>query len=96
MIHITSEGKEKIVVIENETSATKEILTGVPQGSVLDPSLFLICTNDLNTCMQFSKTYHFADDKSIIQSNKSLEILAKQLNKDLSNLLYWLKANIVP
>ena len=28
-----------------------------------------------------------------MQSNKSLEVLAKQLNKDLSNLSYWLRAN---
>ena len=28
-----------------------------------------------------------------MQSNISLEVLAKQMNKDLINLLYWLRAN---
>ena len=66
-------GRRQFVVIENETSSTQEILTGVPQGSVLGPLLFLIYINDLNTCIQFSKTYHFADDTNIMQSNISME-----------------------
>ena len=32
---------------------------------------FLNSINDLKTCIQFSKTYHFADYTSIMQSNKS-------------------------
>ena len=28
-----------------------------------------------------------------MQSNKSLEVLSKQLNKNLSNLSYWLRPN---
>ena len=86
-------GRRQFVVIENETSSAQEILTGVPQGSVLGPLLFLIYINDLNTCIQFSKTYHFADGTNIMQSNISLEVLAKQMNKDLLNLSYWLSAN---
>ena len=40
-----------------------------------------------------SQKHHFADDTNIIQSNSSLKRLSKQVNKDLSNLSYWLKAN---
>ena len=78
--------KKQFVSIENNISSVKEILTGVPQGSILSPLLFLIYINDLPKSIRFSKTYHFADDTSILQSNPSLERLSKQVNKDLSNL----------
>ena len=39
------------------------------------------------------KKHYFADDPSTMQSNKSLEVLTKQLNKDLLNLSYWRRAN---
>ena len=74
-------------------SSVKEILTGVPQGSILGPLLFLIYINDLHKSIRFSKTYHVADDTSTIQSNPSLERLPKQVNKDLSNLSNWLRAH---
>ena len=70
-------GRWKFLVIENETSTTPETLIVVPQGSVLGPLLFLIYINDLNTCIQFSKTYHFADDNDIMRSNISLQVLTK-------------------
>ena len=64
----------KFLVIENETSTTPETLIVVPQGSVLGPLLFLIYINDLNTCIQFSKTYHFADDIKILPTADTLKI----------------------
>ena len=74
-------------------SLVKEILTGVPQGSVLGPLLFFIYDNDMYKSIRFSKTYHFSDDTSIIQSNPSLERLSKQVKKGLSYLSNWLRAN---
>ena len=85
--------RKQFVSIENNMSSAKEILKGVPQGSVLGALLFLIYINDLPKSIRFSKTYHSADDTSIIQSNPSLERLSKQVNKDLSNLSNWLRTN---
>ena len=90
---LTSRKKKQFVSIQNNMSSVKEILTGVPQGSVLGPPLFLIYINDLHKSVRFSKTCHFANDTSIIQPNPSLEKLSKQVNKDLSNLSNWLRAN---
>ena len=85
--------RKQFVSIQNNMSSIKEILTGVPQGSVLGPLLCLINIKDLHKSIRFSKTYHFADDTSIIQSNPLLDRLSKQVNKDLSNLSNWLRAN---
>ena len=59
---------------------------------MLGPLLFLLYINDLHNSVKYAKTYHFADDTSVLLSSTSLEILFKPINKDLFNLSNWLKA----
>ena len=62
------------VSIEKTSSTTEYINHGVPQGSVLGPLLFLVYINDLNTCIEYCTTRHFADDTNLlytIDSSKS-------------------------
>ena len=85
--------RAQLVSIGNVSSTIKKLLTGVPQGSVLDPLLFLLYINYLRNSVRYAKLYHFADETSVILSSTSLEILSKRINKDLINLSNWLKAN---
>lgn len=65
----------------------------MPQGSVLGPRLFLIYINDLNIAIRHSTTFNFADDTCLLNKNKSLKKLNKQVNEDIRWLVTWLRAN---
>ena len=93
MVCIIPKKQKQFVSIGGHISSTQVIQTGVPQGSVLGPLLFLLYINDLNKSIKNSRAYHFADDTNILLSNESLEPpLAKKMNQDLKNLSQWLKA----
>ena len=58
--------RAQFVSIGNVSSTIKELLTGVPQGSVLGPLSFYFYINDLHNSVRYAKIYHFADDTSVI------------------------------
>ena len=49
------------VIVEGEYSSEAEVLSGVPQGTLLGPILFLVHINDLPDCVS-SSVGLFADD----------------------------------
>ena len=69
------------------------VLSGVPQGSVLGPLLFLVYINDIcNSCNQM-KFYLFADDTNLLYADKNLKSLESTINDELCKLYDWLIAN---
>ena len=54
------------VVVDGEVSNWKSVLSGVPQGSLLGPLLFLIYINDLDDKIT-SNVLKFADDTKVFR-----------------------------
>lgn len=76
------------VRINSSLSITKPILAGVPQGSILGPTLFNIFTYDFPHA-RMQEVAMFADDTAIITRNCNLNISALQLQSSLDIAHRW-------
>ena len=85
--------RKQSVLVDGEASAPAAVLSGVPQGTVLGPLLFLVYINDISDGLSPGTIIRlFADDSliyRIIESIKDAEIL----QKDLTALETWAKLN---
>ena len=83
------EGRTQKVVLEGASSDPSPVKSGVPQGSVLGPLLFLLFINDL--AEQTSSTVRlFADDCVMYKSVKTIQD-CEVLQNDLDQLHQWEK-----
>ena len=79
--------RKQRVVVDGEVSSWKSVLSGVPQGSVLGPVLFLVYINDLEEGATGS-ILKFADDTKLFRKTK--EIGDKQnVQDDIDKLVKW-------
>ena len=81
-------GRQQRVTTLGATSSKKTVSSGVPQGSILGPILFLLYVNDLPDAVENSKVACFADDTKIFCCVDSISD-ATLLQSDLSNLENW-------
>ena len=81
--------RHQIVKVNGIESYSCMVKSGVPQGSVLGPLLFVIYINDLPESIS-SPSYLFADDTKVLREISSKED-AKRLQDDIDTLDAWSK-----
>ena len=84
--------RQQRVVINGQSSEWTDVSSGVPQGSVLGPRLFIMYVNDLPDEVQ-SFTKLFADDAKLykdLQNLEDFEMIQDDLNKLCQRTIKWL------
>ena len=84
--------RQQCVVIDEAKSNKIPITSGVPQGSVLGPLLFLILLNDIDANVNFSSVSSFADDTRVYSGVHSTQDVCN-LQTDLHSIYDWARKN---
>ena len=76
------------VVIEGQCCDWRTVHSGVPQGSVLGPLLFLIYINDIADLLA-SLPLIYADDTTLLEIVDDPAVSSDRLNSDLNKIAVW-------
>ena len=85
--------KQRKVFVNGIESSSLLISSGVPQGSILGPFLFLIYINDIVKSTNYFSVRLFADDTSLTATGKDLDLLLHGINSELPAIYEWLCSN---
>ena len=96
--------RSQYVIYDNTKSQQSPLFTGVPQGSVLGPLLFLIYMNDVSNASDKFNSVLFADDTTLDNPLRTFDMIGTQnkynkarlsdnINLELEKIYNWLCAN---
>lgn len=84
--------RRQAVAVDGCCSPESTVVSGVPQGSVLGPLLFLVHISDIDSGLRFSQASSFADDTRLL-----MEVAGEQncedLQEDLNRIYEWAREN---
>lgn len=82
--------REQRVTIQSVNSEYLNVKSGVPQGSILGPLMFVLYINDLPSVLSCSTISMYADDSKFYKEIKTLED-CEDFQQDLNNVVIWCK-----
>ena len=83
--------RSQYVVVDGCRSQLVNMVSGVPQGSVLCPLLFLLYTAELFSIVE-NKLYGYADDSTlvaVVPSPRQRVAVSESMNRDLNRVRVW-------
>ena len=86
-------GRSQYVEIDGVSSNVLSLSTGVPQGSILGPLLFLIYMNDIPYCTKYFNFILYADDTTLSNTIQIPSMSPLDINDELAKVYDWLAVN---
>ena len=80
--------RKQFIAANGALSTQSNVLSGVPQGTILGPILFLILIRDIDHNLKSSKAYSFADDTKIVSKIKTHQDV-NNAQQDLNTIYAW-------
>ena len=78
--------------VGGKLSEPRELLCGVPQGSILGPLLFLLYINDMEAVCS-CPLFLYADDSALLVTGDSIDSVGTGLSTELREVSNWLNDN---
>ena len=85
--------RKQIVKCNNKLPVPCNLTIGVPQGTILGPTLFILYINDFSTFVDPVICLRYADDTSLVACGKNIIEIQEKLQTGTDKALQWLHNN---
>ena len=83
------------VQINNKFSSLKEVIAGVPQGSIDGPLLFNLFINDLFLFICVTNLNNYADDNDLFATGTDIQLINQMFLSDFRAVNNWFYENFI-
>ena len=88
------ENRKQIIKFNKYTSTEETVMSGIPQGSIIGPILFVVFTNDLaQTFTKSCKMVSYADDVQLVISADTIKELIHKIEEVIQQAQKWYELN---